>query len=119
MKKASKMKIPKEQLKELLDSLELKLLPFTEDMEQIKSCTGGWLLSQGINQCPDKDGKMIPVVRGVDYVYSETRKTPVNHRARMKTIIRDAKNMDDVLNKLAAYQARFGNPALFKNQSKN
>lgn len=108
------MKIPKQQLNEILDGMEKKLLPFTENMESIRNVSGKVLLAKGIYEAKTKGGIMHPVKADGRYVTSIMKKSPVNHRRRLKAIIEEAKDMDDMTDKLGAYQFKFGNPAFFK-----
>lgn len=112
------MKVPRHELEKLLAGMEAKLLVAVEDQEVIKECTGLWLQSQGIFEFKTKAGILAPVDPGQKYEYSITRKVTIDHRKRMKTIVDQARNQEDLHEKLAAYLVKYGNPANFQT-SKN
>lgn len=98
------MRIPKDQVKEIMSGLLPMLRDETEMIEVIKKLKGS-SIKNFMNVHADKDGK--PIVDNMIYVLSDYRNVKINHTRRIRSLIDQAVNIEQLQDLLGKYLARF------------
>jgi hypothetical protein len=98
------MILPHEQKMQIIEGLLPLLIECDENTERVRKVEGRHLIYQGITK--DVNGKQI--VPGKQYVFSETVRIKVNHKNRLKDVIKNAKTIEGMQDDLARYLVKFG-----------
>lgn len=118
------MKLPKQQLNQILDGMAEMLGPAEFDSTAVEEITGAELIKRGVRSFKNASGITEIVNPLGKYVQSRPVKVSVNHRRKMKQLIEEARDEDDMQTKLGAYLVKYARsmpevcasiPPIFKN----
>lgn len=96
--------------KEIIDGLLPLLQEVWEENERVVKMKGFELIKAGTHEIKNKAGLYEIVAPDGDYVASQPVKIKVNHKERMKIIIKHAKNIDQMQDRLAQYLVENAKP---------
>lgn len=98
------MRIPKDHVKEIMSELLPLLREETEMIEVIRRLKGS-TIKNFMNVHTDRLGK--PIVDSTVYEFSDYRNVKINHTRRVRSLIDQAVNIEELQDLLGKYLARF------------
>lgn len=98
------MILPEKEKNEIIDGIMALLVDCFENTERVRKVYGSQLVKEGVNF--DVKGKRVIATK--QYVISDTVRTRVNHKRRLREVIDRAKTMAGMEDDLARYLIKFG-----------